>query len=156
MAHFDPSGTGVALITPFKNGLIDYEGLSTVIEHVIQGGEEYIVSLGTTGEATSLSDPEQNDVIRFTVAKVAGRIPVVAGHFGGNTTAQVCEKLKAFNHNGVAAILSSSPAYVKPSQEGIYQHYMALANASPLPLIIYNVPTRTSSNISAATIIRLA
>jgi 4-hydroxy-tetrahydrodipicolinate synthase len=156
MAHFDPSGTGVALITPFKNGLIDLDGLSTMIEHVIHGGVEYIVSLGTTGEATSLSDTEQNEVIRYTVTNVAGRVPVVAGHFGGNNTAQVCEKLKSFNHDGVSAILSSSPAYVKPSQEGIYQHYMALADASPLPLIIYNVPSRTSSNISAATIIRLA
>lgn len=156
MAHFDPSGTGVALITPFKNGLIDKDGLSTMIEHVIHGGVEYIVSLGTTGEATSLSDAEQNEVIQTTVAKVAGRVPVVAGHFGGNNTAQVCEKLKSFNHTGVSAILTSSPAYVKPSQEGIYQHYMALADASPLPLIIYNVPSRTSSNISASTIIRLA
>jgi len=156
MAHFDPSGTGVALITPFKNGLIDKDGLSTMIDHVIHGGVEYIVSLGTTGEATSLSDAEQNEVIRHTVTHVAGRVPIVAGHFGGNNTAQVCEKLKSFNHNGIDAILTSSPAYVKPSQEGIYQHYMAMAEASPLPLIIYNVPSRTSSNISAATIIRLA
>ncbi|MBP7239968.1 MAG: dihydrodipicolinate synthase family protein, partial [Saprospiraceae bacterium] len=114
MAHFDPSGTGVALITPFKNGLIDKDGLSAMIEHVIHGGVEYIVSLGTTGEATSLSDAEQNEVIQYTVAKVAGRVPVVAGHFGGNNTAQVCEKLKSFNHTGVSAILTSSPAYVKP------------------------------------------
>jgi hypothetical protein len=93
---------------------------------------EYIVSLGTTGEATSLSDAEQNEVIRHTVTKVADRVPIVAGHFGGNNTAQVCEKLKAFNCIGIAAILTSSPAYVKPSQEGIYQHYMALADASPV------------------------
>jgi len=156
MANFDPSGTGVALITPFKNGLIDFDGLSTMIDHVIQGGVEFIVSLGTTGEATSLSDAEQNDVIRHTVTKVADRVPVVAGQFGGNNTAQVCEKLKSFNTVGIAAILTSSPAYVKPSQEGIYQHYMALAEASPIPLIIYNVPSRTSSNITASTIVRLA
>ena len=156
MTDFIPSGTGVALITPFKNGLIDFDGLSTMIDHVIQGGVEYIVSLGTTGESTSLSDAEQNEVIRYTVTKVAERVPVVAGHFGGNNTAQVCEKLKAFNAAGISAILTSSPAYVKPSQEGIYQHYMALADASPLPLIIYNVPSRTSSNISAATLVRLA
>jgi 4-hydroxy-tetrahydrodipicolinate synthase len=156
MATFTPSGTGVALITPFQNGSIDFDGLTAVIEHVIKGGVEYVVSLGTTGEATSLSDEEQNSVLRHTIDVVAKRIPVVAGQFGGNNTAQVCEKLKAFDATGVAAILSSSPAYVKPSQEGIYHHYMALADASPLPIIIYNVPGRTASNITAATIIRLA
>ncbi|HEY3387900.1 MAG TPA: 4-hydroxy-tetrahydrodipicolinate synthase [Saprospiraceae bacterium] len=156
MATFIPSGTGVALITPFQNGSIDYDGLTTLIEHVIKGGVEYVVSLGTTGEATSLSDDEQSAVLRHTIKVVAKRIPVVAGQFGGNNTAQVCEKLKAFDPTGVAAILSSSPAYVKPSQEGIYLHYMALAEASPLPLIIYNVPGRTASNITAATILRIA
>lgn len=156
MAHFTPSGTGVALVTPFQNGLVDFNGLSALIEHVIQGGVEYVVSLGTTGEATSLSDAEQAKVIQHTIETVAGRVPIVAGHFGGNNTAQVCEKMRAFDSKGISAILSSSPAYVKPSQEGIYQHYMALAAASPLPIIIYNVPSRTSSNISAATIIRLA
>jgi 4-hydroxy-tetrahydrodipicolinate synthase len=156
MAHFDPSGTGVALITPFKNGMVDFDSLSALIEYVISGGVEYVISLGTTGEATSLSEAEQVAVVRHTVEKVAGRIPVVAGQFGGNNTSQVCEKLKSFNTTGIAAILSSSPAYVKPSQEGIYQHYMALAQASPLPIIIYNVPSRTASNITAATIVRLA
>lgn len=156
MAHFIPSGTGVALITPFKAGLVDHDALSALIEHVILGGVDYVVSLGTTGEATSLSDAEQAEVILHTLSVVAGRVPVVAGHFGGNNTAQLCEKLKDFDPSGIAAILSSSPAYVKPSQEGIYQHYMALAEASPLPLIIYNVPGRTASNISAATIVRLA
>ena len=156
MAHFDPSGTGVALITPFKNGAVDYDALTRLIDYVIDGGVEYIVCLGTTGESTSLSDSEQTDVIRHTIEKVNGRIPIVAGQFGGNNTVQLCKKLKAFNTVGISAILSSSPAYVKPSQEGIYQHYMAMADASPLPIIIYNVPSRTSSNISASTIIRLA
>ncbi len=156
MAQFDPSGTGVALITPFQNGFVDFDALSVVIEHVIHGGVDYIVSLGTTGEATSLSDEEQAKVIQHIIDVVAGRLPIVAGHFGGNNTAQICEKLKSFDTTGISAILSSSPAYVKPSQEGIYQHYVALAEASPLPIIIYNVPSRTSSNITAATIIRLA
>ena len=156
MATFTPSGTGVALITPFQNGSIDFDGLTSLIEHVIKGGVEFIVSLGTTGEATSLSDSEQTSVLRHTIDVVAKRVPVVAGQFGGNNTAQVCEKLKSFDATGVAAILSSSPAYVKPSQEGIYLHYMALAGASPLPLIIYNVPGRTASNITASTIVRLA
>lgn len=156
MAQFTPSGTGVALVTPFQNGLVDFGPLSALIEYVIKGGVDYVVSLGTTGEATSLSDAEQAKVIEHTIEVVAGRVPIVAGHFGGNNTAQVCEKLRGFDPTGIAAILSSSPAYVKPSQEGLYQHYMALAEASPLPIIIYNVPSRTSSNISAATIIRLA
>ena len=156
MATFIPSGTGVALITPFQNGSIDFDGLTALIEHVITGGVEYVVSLGTTGEATSLSDDEQAAVLRHTIKVVAKRIPIVAGQFGGNNTAQLCEKLKSFDPTGVVAILSSSPAYVKPSQEGIYHHYMALAEASPLPLIIYNVPGRTASNITAATIIRIA
>lgn len=156
MATFSPTGTGVALVTPFSNGQIDFDALTRIIDHVINGGVEYVISLGTTGEATSLTDAEQEAVIRHTVNVVAGRVPVVAGHFGGNNTAQVCEKLKAFDPTGIGAILSSSPAYVKPSQEGIYQHYMALAEASPLPLIIYNVPGRTASNISANTLVRLA
>lgn len=156
MASFTPTGTGVALVTPFSNGQIDFEALTRIIDHVIDGGVEYVVSLGTTGEATSLSEEEQSAVIRHTAQVVAGRVPIVAGHFGGNNTAQVCEKLRAFDASGISAILSSSPAYVKPSQEGIYQHYMVLAEASPLPLIIYNVPGRTASNISAATLVRLA
>jgi 4-hydroxy-tetrahydrodipicolinate synthase len=156
MASFSPTGTGVALVTPFRNGQIDFDALTRIIDHVINGGVEYVVSLGTTGEATSLSDDEQSAVIRHTIKTVAGRVPIVAGQFGGNNTAQVCEKLKAFDPTGISAILSSSPAYVKPSQEGIYQHYMALAEASPLPIIIYNVPGRTASNLSAATIVRLA
>jgi 4-hydroxy-tetrahydrodipicolinate synthase len=156
MASFDPAGTGVALVTPFKNGSIDYDALTKLVEYVIHGRVEYIVSLGTTGEATSLSEEEQVRVVTHTVQVVAGRIPVVAGQFGGNNTDQLCEKLHAFRIEGVSAVLSSSPAYVKPSQEGIYQHYMRLAEASPLPLIIYNVPSRTASNISADTLIRLS
>ncbi len=156
MAQFTPSGTGVALITPFKNDSIDFDALSALIDYVIEGGVSYVVSLGTTGEASSLSDEEQDAVINHTVKIVNGRVPIVAGHFGGNNTKQLCEKLKSFDSTGIAAILSSSPAYVKPSQEGIYQHYRALADASPLPMIIYNVPSRTASNISAKTLVRLA
>ncbi len=156
MPTIDLSGTGVALVTPFKNSAIDFNALTTLIGKVIGGGVEYIVSLGTTGEATSLTDMEQKAVIRHTIEVVAGRVPVVAGHFGGNNTLQLCERLSSFDGIGISAILSSSPAYVKPTQEGIYRHYMALAEASPLPMIIYNVPSRTASNISAATLLRLA
>lgn len=156
MKPIDLSGTGVALVTPFNNGAIDFNSLTTIIENVIKGGVEYVVALGTTGEATSLSDSEQNAVIRHTIKTVNNRVPIIAGHFGGNNTEQLREKLSAFDATGISAILSSSPAYVKPSQEGIYQHYMALAEASPLPIIIYNVPSRTASNVTAQTVIRLA
>lgn len=156
MAQVDLTGTGVALVTPFKNGAIDFNVLDALIEHVIAGGVEYIVSLGTTGEATSLSDIEQKTLLRHTVERVKGRVPIVAGQFGGNNTELLREKIASFDPEGISAILSSSPAYVKPSQEGIYRHYMVLAEASPLPIIIYNVPGRTASNVSAATVIRLA
>ncbi|MEP6647827.1 MAG: 4-hydroxy-tetrahydrodipicolinate synthase [Saprospiraceae bacterium] len=156
MSTVNLNGTGVALVTPFRNGAIDYLSLSSLIDRVITGGVEYIVSLGTTGEATSLSDEEQKSVIKHTVESVAGRVPVIAGQFGGNNTAHLCEKLSSFDTTSISAILSSSPAYVRPSQEGIYRHYMALAEASPLPIVIYNVPSRTASNISAGTLLRLA
>lgn len=156
MNSIDLTGTGVALVTPFKSGAIDFNALTHLIEHVINGGVEYIVSLGTTGEATSLSEIEQKAIIRHTVEVVKKRVPVVAGQFGGNNTELLREKLAHFDAEGISAILSSSPAYVKPTQEGIYRHYMVLADASPLPIIVYNVPGRTASNITAQTIIRLS
>lgn len=156
MTRPDLFGTGVALITPFKNGAVDFNTLTNIIEHVIKGGVEYIISLGTTGEATSLTEIEQKAIIRHTIEVVNGRVPIVAGHFGGNNTEQLREKLASFDPTGIAAILSSSPAYVKPTQEGIYRHYMVLAEASPLPIIVYNVPGRTASNVTASTVIRLA
>jgi len=151
------SGTGVALATPFQNDLsVDYPALERLIEHVIEGGVDFIVSLGTTGEAITLSAEECRAVFDFTLEKVNGRIPVVAGLFGGNYTEKLVRGLKEYNFDGFSAIMSSSPAYSKPSQEGIYQHYMALAEAAPLPLIIYNVPGRTASNVEAVTTLRLA
>lgn len=148
-------GTGVALVTPFKNGQIDYNGLQNVIEYVISGGVEYVVSLGTTGETPTLSPSEQIDVLEFTIKIVAQRVPVVAG-FGGSNTQAIIDTIKNYHFNGVDAILSSSPAYNKPTQEGIYQHFMAIEAVAPRPIIIYNVPGRTASNISAETTIRLA
>lgn len=148
-------GTGVALITPFRNGRVDFDGLTNVIEHVINGGVEYVVSLGTTGETPTLSEAEQFEVLDFTVKVVAERVPVVAG-FGGNNTQAIINKIKNYHFKGVDAILSSSPNYNKPTQEGIYQHYMAIEAVAPRPIIIYNVPGRTASNIEAATTIRLA
>ncbi|MEZ5041772.1 MAG: 4-hydroxy-tetrahydrodipicolinate synthase [Saprospiraceae bacterium] len=149
-------GTGVALVTPFLHKAIDYEKLEQLIEFVIQGGVDYIVSLGTTGEAITLSTQECRDVLSFTIRCNNGRVPIVAGYFGSNYTEKLVEKIKTFDFEGVDAIMSSSPAYSKPSQEGIYQHYMEIEKASPRPIIIYNVPGRTSSNVSAETTLRLA
>ena len=149
-------GTGVALVTPFKDGEIDWKSLRNIIEHCIEGGVDYLVSLGTTGEAITLSAAECRKILDFTIEVNAGRLPLVAGYFGRNNTHYLVEATKSFNFKGIDAILSSSPSYNKPTQEGIYQHYMALAEVSPVPIIIYNVPGRTSSNISAETIVRLA
>src|SRR5690606_28095391 len=123
--------------------------------HQIKGGMDYLVSLGTTGETATLTEDERNAVWKFTAEKVSGRVPLVAG-IGGNNTAEVVRQLHTFTHQGYTAILSVSPYYNKPTQEGIYKHYQAVAAASPLPLILYNVPGRTGSNISAETTVRLA
>lgn len=149
-------GTGVALVTPFKNGRIDWDGLEKVIEHVIAGGVEFLVSLGTTGESSTTSDAEHREILDFTIKINRGRLPIAAGVFGSNNTAVVTEKIRHFNFDGIDLILASNPAYNKPSQEGIYQHYMAIAAVAPVPVIIYNVPSRTSSNMTADTTLRLA
>lgn len=149
-------GTGVALVTPFqKDGSIDYKGLGNVIDHVIKGGVEYVVSLGTTGETPVLSKEEKKSVVNFTIERVNKRVGVVVG-IGGNNTAEVIETFEHYNLNGVDAILSVSPYYNKPSQRGIIAHYKAIAEHSPLPIILYNVPGRTSSNITAETTLQLA
>jgi 4-hydroxy-tetrahydrodipicolinate synthase len=149
-------GTGVALITPFDaEGNIDYDSLAKIIDHCISGGLDYLVSMGTTGEAATLSLEERLSIIYFTVKETNGKIPVIAG-LGGNNTAELIKEFNTINTDGLTAILSSSPAYNKPSQEGIYQHYMMLAENSKLPIIIYNVPGRTASNILPETTIRLA
>jgi 4-hydroxy-tetrahydrodipicolinate synthase len=150
-------GTGVALITPFKSdGAIDWEALERIIDHVITGGVNYIVSLGTTGEAITLSSKECQQVFDFTVDKANNKVPVVAGWFGANSTAHLLERLKNVDLRRAAAVLSSSPAYNKPSQEGIYRHYVEAAKVSPVPIILYNVPGRTSSNVAPETLCRLA
>jgi 4-hydroxy-tetrahydrodipicolinate synthase len=150
-------GTGVALITPFKDDCsIDWDSLANVIEHVLTGGVEFIVCLGTTGEAITLSSKECQDILQFTIQKVNQRVPIIAGFFGSNNTNTIIDRLKNINLEGVDAILSSSPAYNKPTQEGIYQHYCSIADASPVPIIIYNVPSRTASNVEPATVLRLA
>jgi 4-hydroxy-tetrahydrodipicolinate synthase len=149
-------GTGVALVTPFKNGKIDFDGLERVIEHVIEGGVEFLVSLGTTGESATTTDDEHRQILDFTIRVNNKRLPLVAGIFGGNNTAAMVDKIRRFDFDGIDALLSSNPAYNKPGQDGIYQHYMAIAEVSPRPIIIYNVPSRTSSNMTAETTLRLA
>ena len=149
-------GTGVAVVTPFLNdGSIDFPALENILENLIGNGIDYLVSLGTTGESAALSSLEKKEIWAFTAKIVAGRVPLVAG-IGGNYTRAVIENIKNFDKQGYDAILSVSPYYNKPTQEGIYQHYKAIAEASDLPVILYNVPGRTGSNISAETTIRLA
>jgi 4-hydroxy-tetrahydrodipicolinate synthase len=149
-------GTGVALVTPFNNDKsVDYKGLENLLNHVINGGVDYLVLMGTTGESTTLSKSERIEVVDFCKKINNGRLPIVLG-IGGNNTMQVVADIQAANLENVDAILSVSPAYNKPSQEGIYQHYKMISESSPLPIIVYNVPGRTSSNISAATTVRLA
>lgn len=149
-------GTGVAIVTPFNtDGTIDFKGLQDLVNYLIEGGVEYLVSLGTTGEASTLTADEKKAVWNATAEAVNKRIPLVAG-IGGNSTAEVTASLKNFNTEGFDAVLSVSPYYNKPTQEGIYQHYKAVAEASSLPVILYNVPSRTGSSISAETVLRLA
>ncbi|HMH21152.1 MAG TPA: 4-hydroxy-tetrahydrodipicolinate synthase [Puia sp.] len=149
-------GTGVAIITPFQADLsIDYIALEKVIDHSIKGGVEYIVSLGTTGETPTLSKEEKTDIVNFTYEKVKGRVPVVVG-IGGYNTQELVKELEQFPLDKAVAVLSASPHYNKPSQEGLFQHYKTLAAASPKPVLLYNVPGRTGRNLNASTTIRLA
>ena len=149
-------GTGVAMVTPFnEDRSIDYKGLSNLIEHLIDGGVEFLVSMGTTGESAVLSSTEKDEIVAFSKEKINGRVPFVVG-IGGNNTAAIVEQIKTTDFTGVDAILSVSPAYNKPTQEGIYQHFKAVAEACPIDIILYNVPGRTSSNMSAELTLRLA
>ncbi len=150
------SGTGVAVVTPFtEKGAVDFNALERVIDFVIEGGVNYIVTLGTTGETPTLEKEEKLEIIGFTKTKVNGRVPIVVG-IGGNNTKNVVKDVEAYPLDGVTAVLSASPYYNKPSQEGIYQHYKAVATACPVPVILYNVPGRTGRNVEAATTIRIA
>ncbi len=150
------TGTGVALVTPFKSdGEVDYDSLQKLINFVIDGGVQYVVTLGTTAETPTLSKEEKLAIVDFTFTSIAARVPVVIG-IGGNNTKEVIKDLEDFPIEKATAVLSASPNYNKPSQEGIYQHYKAIASATTKPIILYNVPARTGSNITAATTIRLA
>jgi len=149
-------GTGVALVTPFKNDFsVDTEALTRIVDFVISGGVEYLVVLGTTAESATLTSEEKEIVIQTIISANADRVPLVLG-VGGNNTAKVVEELQTRDFTSFDAILSVSPYYNKPSQEGIYQHFVAVSKASPLPIILYNVPGRTSSNMLPKTVARIA
>lgn len=150
------SGTGVAIVTPFKKDeSLDLDALGRVIDFIIDNGVNYIVSLGTTGETPVLNIGEKKDILDYTFEKVNNRVPVVVG-IGGNNTKAVVSEMQALPITKATAILSASPYYNKPTQEGIYLHYKHIAEAAPLPVILYNVPSRTGRNIAASTITKLA
>lgn len=149
-------GMGVALITPFKaDETIDFDALSRLVEYQIKNGTDYLVVCGTTAETPTLTEEEKEEVTRFVVEINNGRLPIVLG-IGGNNTRAVIAKIQQTDLSGIDAILSVTPYYNKPSQEGLYQHYAAIAKASPLPLVLYNVPGRTGVNMTAQTTLRLA
>lgn len=148
-------GLGTALITPFDaNGKVDYEALERLLETQLKGFVDYIVVLGTTGEAATMTEDEKHEVRTFIREYVHGRLPLVLG-VGGNNTAAVCESLRTIDLSGFAAILSVCPYYNKPNQEGLYQHFCKVAEASPIPVILYNVPGRTGVNLLPETVMRI-
>lgn len=150
------TGTGVALVTPFHtDGSIDFKSFKKLINNLISNKVDYVVPMGTTGESVTLSKDEKQAIFDFTLETVDGRVPVVAG-VGGNNTREVCDYLNHFDKKGFTAILSVAPYYNKPNQEGHYQHYKMVAEHSPLPIILYNVPGRTGANMTAETTLRLA
>ncbi|MBS1758490.1 MAG: 4-hydroxy-tetrahydrodipicolinate synthase [Bacteroidetes bacterium] len=149
-------GTGIAIVTPFnEDGSIDWKSLSDLVEFWINGGVEYLVVLGTTGESATIHGDEKQELFSFVAKKVAGRKPLIAG-IGGNDTKEVIDGFKRFDLTGYDAILSVSPYYNKPNQEGIFQHYKALDAATPLPIMMYNVPGRTGQSVNAETQLRIA
>lgn len=149
-------GTGVALVTPLNaDGTVDRDGLAALLDHVTKNGVDYLVINGTTGESATTSNEEKQQILDLTVSHNKGQLPILFG-IGGNNTAEVIAKTKSFNLKGVDGILSVCPYYNKPTQEGLYRHYQAIADASPLPIVLYNVPSRTGVNMSAKTTIKLA
>ena len=156
MMNPDLKGMGVALITPFKEDeSVDFDALLKVVEYQVQNGADYIVVLGTTAETPTLTEDEKPEIIKAAVAQIRGRIPVVLG-VSSNCTRFVVNQLKEDNYQGIDAIMSVAPYYNKPTQEGIYQHFKAVAEAAPLPIIMYNVPSRTGVNMTAETTLRIA
>lgn len=156
MSRINLKGMGVALITPFKDDeSVDYIALARLVDYQLQNGTGYLVVLGTTGEPPTLTSEEKEKILELVIDRVNGRIPIVLG-VGGNNTKAVVEELRTRDFSRIDAILSVVPYYNKPSQEGIYQHYKAVGEASPVPVIAYNVPGRTGVNMEAETILRVA
>ncbi len=156
MAHKKFIGTGVAIVTPFRtDGSIDFKSLGKLLEHLIRNGVNYLVPLGTTGESVTLSKDEKKAIVNFVTDTVNCRVPVVVG-IGGSNTQEIIDTVAHFDFNNVDGLLSVSPYYNKPSQQGIFAHFKSIAEVSPVPVIIYNVPGRTGSNISAETTVKLA
>jgi 4-hydroxy-tetrahydrodipicolinate synthase len=149
-------GTGVAVITPFKNDMsIDFASMGKIIEHIISGGVNYIVLLGTTGEASTISKDEKSALAAFTLEAIGGRVPMVLG-IGGNNTSEIVSYIREADLEGVDAILSVAPYYNKPCQRGLFEHFRQISMASPVPVILYNIPSRTGSNILPETVLDLA
>ncbi|NLC49027.1 MAG: 4-hydroxy-tetrahydrodipicolinate synthase, partial [Bacteroidales bacterium] len=156
MADFSLKGMGVALVTPFKaDKTIDFEALERLLDFHLQSGTDFLVVLGTTAETATLTHDECNQIVRFVVAHVGEKLPIVVG-LGGNDTMALVEELKSFDLEGVHSLLSVTPFYTRPSQEGLYQHFKAVCEASPLPIVLYNVPARTGVNMTADTTLRIA
>ena len=149
-------GTGVALVTPFNNDLsVDYDALKAIVNFNIENGTNYLVVMGTTGESVTVTKSEKKEIIRFIAEVNNGRLPLVLG-IGGNHTTEVITEIKNTDLSNITALLSVSPYYSKPTQEGLYQHFKAISEASPIPIILYNVPGRTSKNMLVETTLRLA
>ena len=156
MADFSLKGMGVALVTPFREDkTVDFEALGRLLDFHLQSGTDFLVALGTTAETATLTHDERNEIVRFVVAHVGDKLPIVVG-LGGNDTKTLVEELNSFNLEGVHSILSVTPFYSKPTQEGLYQHFKAVCEASPLPIVLYNVPGRTGVNMTADTTLRIA
>jgi 4-hydroxy-tetrahydrodipicolinate synthase len=156
MLHNKLAGMGVALITPFKtDGSVDFEALGKLVDFQVANNTDYLVVCGTTSEEPTLTQDERREIVSFVVERNAGRLPIVAG-MGGNNTASVVQRISNADFRGIDAVLSIVPYYNKPSQEGLYQHFRAIASATDMPIILYNVPGRTGTNMSAQTTLRLA
>lgn len=156
MSRINLKGMGVALITPFRaDGSVDYDALSRIVDYQLKSGTAYLVVLGTTAETPTLTEDEKKQIVDLVITRVNGRVPIIIGE-GGNNTQAIIDRLKNTDYTGIDAILSVTPYYNKPSQEGLYQHYKAIAEASPLPIILYNVPGRTGVNMSAETTLKIA
>lgn len=156
MRKFDLQGTGVALVTPFhKQGNIDFTAFGNLLEHTISGGVDYLLCLGTTSEYPTLSKQEKMAIVEYTIEKVENRVPIVLG-MGGNDTRSLVDEIRKTDFSSIAAILSVAPYYNKPNQKGLYTHFKAVAEASDVPVILYNVPGRCGVNISAETCVQLA